>query len=103
AEDGIRDFHVTGVQTCALPISLPPTQPRLPPRGAQTLELTAAGYGRHAASSFGARGVGSAASHSLEDCGRASTNGGWLPHRRFRLRVHRTCSMQRSVPERLSL
>src|SRR5690606_38976620 len=25
AEDGIRDFHVTGVQTCALPISLTPT------------------------------------------------------------------------------
>src|SRR5690606_33135189 len=24
AEDGIRDFHVTGVQTCALPISLLP-------------------------------------------------------------------------------
>src|SRR5690606_40396765 len=23
AEDGIRDSHVTGVQTCALPISLP--------------------------------------------------------------------------------
>src|SRR5690606_40655762 len=23
AEDGIRDFHVTGVQTCALPISWP--------------------------------------------------------------------------------
>src|SRR5690606_40330579 len=23
AEDGIRDFHVTGVQTCALPISQP--------------------------------------------------------------------------------
>src|SRR5690606_40164014 len=22
-EDGIRDFHVTGVQTCALPISAP--------------------------------------------------------------------------------
>src|SRR5690606_41176214 len=22
ADDGIRDFHVTGVQTCALPISL---------------------------------------------------------------------------------
>src|SRR5690606_39707894 len=28
AEDGIRDFHVTGVQTCALPISVRP-----PPRG----------------------------------------------------------------------
>src|SRR5690606_40559922 len=26
AEDGIRDFHVTGVQTCALPIS--PHSPR---------------------------------------------------------------------------
>src|SRR5690606_33703218 len=24
AEDGIRDFHVTGVQTCALPISVQP-------------------------------------------------------------------------------
>src|SRR5690606_40584449 len=32
AEDGIRDFHVTGVQTCALPIwgkSLLPTPPGL--------------------------------------------------------------------------
>src|SRR5690606_39446500 len=29
AEDGIRDFHVTGVQTCALPISNPhPEYPR---------------------------------------------------------------------------
>src|SRR5690606_39827100 len=26
AEDGIRDFHVTGVQTCALPISSRPAQ-----------------------------------------------------------------------------
>src|SRR5690606_41043301 len=25
AEDGIRDFHVTGVQTCALPICRPAT------------------------------------------------------------------------------
>src|SRR5690606_17821014 len=25
AEDGIRDFHVTGVQTCALPIFIPDT------------------------------------------------------------------------------
>src|SRR5690606_39972548 len=25
AEDGIRDFHVTGVQTCALPISSTPS------------------------------------------------------------------------------
>src|SRR5690606_2865799 len=27
AEDGIRDFHVTGVQTCALPISLVRPEP----------------------------------------------------------------------------
>src|SRR5690606_40870921 len=27
AEDGIRAFHVTGVQTCALPISSPPGLP----------------------------------------------------------------------------
>src|SRR5919108_3262773 len=31
AEDGIRDDLVTGVQTCALPISAPPTRP--PTRG----------------------------------------------------------------------
>src|SRR5690606_39781272 len=30
AEDGIRDFHVTGVQTCALPISEASIAPRLP-------------------------------------------------------------------------
>src|SRR5690606_40069054 len=32
AEDGIRDFHVTGVQTCALPISCrrPRWERRLP-------------------------------------------------------------------------
>src|SRR6266511_6430471 len=37
AEDGIRDFHVTGVQTCALPISdLPAAVARaLEVRGAQ--------------------------------------------------------------------
>src|SRR6266511_1306389 len=32
AEDGIRDFHVTGVQTCALPISTPSTTTRTPTR-----------------------------------------------------------------------
>src|SRR5699024_11250365 len=31
AEDGIRDRNVTGVQTCALPIYLAPTGPRLAP------------------------------------------------------------------------
>src|SRR5690606_40216778 len=31
AEDGIRDFHVTGVQTCALPISVEALFPFPPP------------------------------------------------------------------------
>src|SRR5258706_323464 len=32
AEDGIRDWSVTGVQTCALPISRAPPRPRRPRR-----------------------------------------------------------------------
>src|SRR5690606_39497993 len=36
AEDGIRDFHVTGVQTCALPISL---------RGERRLDVLGEGAG----------------------------------------------------------
>src|SRR5690606_40836896 len=40
AEDGIRDFHVTGVQTCALPISAGEMARVLQPRaaGASALE-----------------------------------------------------------------
>src|SRR5690606_40024395 len=37
AEDGIRDFHVTGVQTCALPIFLhqpPAIKKKFQPQGA---------------------------------------------------------------------
>src|SRR5690606_39527910 len=33
AEDGIRDFHVTGVQTCALPISVDHDEADLRQRG----------------------------------------------------------------------
>src|SRR5258708_28387900 len=40
AEDGIRDDLVTGVQTCALPISLPGNQRNWPPSAsARTLPL----------------------------------------------------------------
>src|SRR5690606_40866421 len=42
AEDGIRDFHVTGVQTCALPIWRTPTAPD----HRVSLELTDAEYAR---------------------------------------------------------
>src|SRR5437763_6002021 len=34
AEDGIRDTSVTGVQTCALPISMPPPAPLSVPAAA---------------------------------------------------------------------
>src|SRR6266511_5951710 len=46
AEDGIRDFHVTGVQTCALPISPTPARGgrfNLTPREQQVLALVASG------------------------------------------------------------
>src|SRR6266511_5964249 len=36
AEDGIRDFHVTGVQTCALPILPSPSKRMLRPSGDQS-------------------------------------------------------------------
>src|SRR2546430_6796384 len=41
AEDGIRDLTVTGVQTCALPISFPccPEKKNLSPRGLTALRL----------------------------------------------------------------
>src|SRR5207253_401094 len=37
AEDGIRDGHVTGVQTCALPISGPVCKPLMPFEAAYAL------------------------------------------------------------------
>src|SRR5438132_622427 len=47
AEDGIRDHCVTGVQTCALPISRqqPGGRGRLPPEGQAAAGLCAAGRG----------------------------------------------------------
>src|SRR6266511_5800613 len=55
AEDGIRDFHVTGVQTCALPICLSRGRPcnsreappcrRLPPRLKQPTASTIGSVG----------------------------------------------------------
>src|SRR5207302_2730785 len=49
AEDGIRDFHVTGVQTCALPISVatakrPPATPITPDEAAEEANLAAKAY-----------------------------------------------------------
>src|SRR5690606_40665462 len=40
AEDGIRDFHVTGVQTCALPISAADAYQRLRDEGVEAFLLS---------------------------------------------------------------
>src|SRR5690606_40159679 len=45
AEDGIRDFHVTGVQTCALPISTTRQTPRSE-RGGRAPTARASARGR---------------------------------------------------------
>src|SRR5690606_40072528 len=82
AEDGIRDFHVTGVQTCALPIW--PLRPwrgplprRIPNRVRATVD-TAAG-GSAGPSSSGGEAISSPRrivrrprGHNVEKIGRAS-------------------------------
>src|SRR6478735_10858074 len=52
AEDGIRDYKVTGVQTCALPISPPATTPSTP---REYLSSDATGTGQSAATSSWSR------------------------------------------------
>src|SRR5215475_12541612 len=61
AEDGIRDFHVTGVQTCALPISL-----WLASANGKSSRCSAASTARR----WGSGASGSTASH--KEIGRAS-------------------------------
>src|SRR5436309_13058405 len=53
AEDGIRDFHVTGVQTCALPIS--PTWRGAASRSGSLSRLHSARMSDRAASASAAR------------------------------------------------
>src|SRR5690606_41145736 len=64
AEDGIRDFHVTGVQTCALPILQAPV-PAVDPRPLLTMDDMGhgghGGHGRHAAAPEGGCGAAMAA------------------------------------------
>src|SRR5690606_40389765 len=95
AEDGIRDFHVTGVQTCALPI-LGASGAAVCAAIAVGLEVTArlgmAGFdpvsrnsvffehGQHATSICGALGSAVAAAMLYGEIGRASCRGrGWTP------------------------
>src|SRR5207253_6520012 len=52
AEDGIRDGHVTGVQTCALPISITstPAAAQLPPAPTSSFPMITEPPGNSAAS-----------------------------------------------------
>src|SRR5438093_13609027 len=45
AEDGIRDWSVTGVQTCALPITTNVSPMRVPPSVGQEVDLSFGGVG----------------------------------------------------------
>src|SRR5690606_41090174 len=47
AEDGIRDFHVTGVRTCALPISGWSSLPEQAALNNRLSPAQAASHGRH--------------------------------------------------------
>src|SRR5690606_40110057 len=76
AEDGIRDFHVTGVQTCALPISAVASARSMNP--ARTLAALT-----RATAETNAPWLG------YSFCSSSSSNGWWVPNRK-----------QNSSPER---
>src|SRR5690606_41076767 len=67
AEDGIRDFHVTGVQTCALPISVPLGRTSLPPLPMPSM-----------ASRSNWRWFSSKPSHTASTIGCPNTSANWL-------------------------
>src|SRR5690606_40732980 len=85
AEDGIRDFHVTGVQTCALPIlrvveHLPFQQPWIATSGEQWQSLTRPELGRFRYSPTGqvfdySQGSGGHGYAICLQCGRAAEIG----------------------------
>src|SRR5688500_20193743 len=84
AEDGIRDYKVTGVQTCALPISwvvsLPRIRPPRPPRPWDAMTMT---------------------SHLAERAVRRIACHGWpaVTHRSEERRVGKECGDRRSPNE----
>src|SRR6266496_2042607 len=96
AEDGIRDLYVTGVQTCALPISggrAPPARARAPRRDrtGPDVDPARAPAGRGGAERGGAAGGGlrGARARALDPAGRAPARGRASPRRtrRFRART----------------
>src|SRR5438046_8459969 len=72
AEDGIRDWSVTGVQTCALPISARPerrrSSRRFPPRGGRALMRSTRGSRERRTRLGGARASPPAAESASRRC-----------------------------------
>src|SRR5690606_40369450 len=77
AEDGIRDFHVTGVQTCALPISLPwPLTTRVPDQAMQKRSPSGASTATGSTLLSTGRDSPVSAASSMRKIGRASCREG---------------------------
>src|SRR2546430_8519377 len=78
AEDGIRDLTVTGVQTCALPISASFSHSPSSPQTQQAVMFTGSASGGTAPYSFSwtfgdrGAGTGSSVSHSYQSTDRKS-------------------------------
>src|SRR5260370_19966678 len=66
AEDGIRDSSVTGVQTCALPISLTHPRPRSLARSRRALGIAEPCRPRRGSHQGGAAGIGRSEEHTSE-------------------------------------
>src|SRR5258708_27934894 len=87
AEDGIRDDLVTGVQTCALPISQP-RQAAHQVRGLKPdvqLDVAALKYGAHGHGKFALAGAAAAHAHTdalhIRDAIKTATTGAMRPLR----------------------
>src|SRR5690606_39942726 len=81
AEDGIRDFHVTGVQTCALPISSAETSSSEPTARSASRESSTTLPTTRLPRGFQISGLGSDAgsassSSRVSSQGRSSSSGG---------------------------
>src|SRR5262249_59023723 len=74
AEDRIRVWSVTGVQTCALPIS-----DRRPRRALPEVQTTSSGFGGQAMASFLRQGSTGAAVRGLQESLNFVTRGGLIP------------------------
>src|SRR5207302_2930509 len=99
AEDGIRDFHVTGVQTCALPISTLTCPTRNSTLAKSSIEIFPSGLsavlgGAAAVCAAGAAGSACVARSGLASC---VASGGRCCSRSEERRVGKECRFRGSA------